>query len=226
MQLRIANPSVSAPQATTAPRRKYALWIVMAAASISVFFYSEVPLLQKAEERAHLHALRWLLITHAIAGTIAFLTGPTQFSTRLRRRSIRLHRVLGRIYVASVLLAAPLAIWSTAYADYPKAIYFQTAIAVQGTAWFATTAIAFIAAIRRHIATHRQWMVRSYALTFTFVGTRVLQPIPAWNRLGRFGFAAAIVCITITALFVPQIARLCAIIEKRLLAFARNDSGV
>lgn len=33
-------------------------------------------------------------------------SGPLQFSTRLRSRAIRTHRILGRIYVIAVLLGA------------------------------------------------------------------------------------------------------------------------
>jgi len=194
---------------------RHVLWTVMAAATISVFFYSEVPLLHQARERAHIHALRWLLIPHAIAGTVAFVVGPTQFSNHLRRRFLWLHRVLGRVYVGCVFLAAPLAIASTAFHDYPKAYYFQAAIAVQGGAWLMTTGVAFFAAMQRRIAQHRAWMVRSYAVTFTFVGTRVLQPIPAWNRLGAFRFAAAIVCVTLLATVTPQIARGLSYLAKR-----------
>ena len=46
-------------------------------------------------------------------------------------------------------------------------------------AWFFTTAVAFVAVLRRHIQIHREWMVRSYAITTTFVTTRVLTAIPA-----------------------------------------------
>jgi hypothetical protein len=183
------------------------LWAVMAAASLSVVFYSEVPLLHQAEELARLHYLRWILIPHIIAGSIAFLSGPFQFSTRLRRYSPRFHRMLGRVYAGSVFIAAPLAIWSTTFHDYPHANYFETAIGVQGGAWFITTAIALVLAMKRHISQHREWMIRSYAVTFSFVGTRVLQPIPAWNHLGRFWFAVAIVCITGLAVVTPQLAR-------------------
>ena len=181
------------------------MWVVMAAATTSVLFYSEIPLLHRVDERAHLHELRWMLYPHAVAATIAFLSGPFQFSTRLRRRYTRFHRVLGRIYVGSVFVAAPLAMLSTAFHNYPKAIYFQVAIAVQGGAWLLTTGVALMAAIRRRIPQHREWMIRSYAVTFTFIGTRVLQPIPAWSHLGRFWFAVAIVCITLLACAAPQI---------------------
>lgn len=187
---------------------KYSLWAIMAMATISVVFYSEIPLLHQAQERARLHDLRWILIPHAVAATVAFLCGPFQFSSRLRRRYPRSHRRLGRLYVGSVFIAAPLAISSTASHHYPKAIYFIVATTIQGGAWAITTGIAFAAAMNRRIAQHREWMIRSYAVTFTFVGTRVLQPIPAWNHLGHFGFAMAIVCITFLALLVPQIVRL------------------
>ena len=189
-------------------RSKYVLWTLMALATISVILYTEVPLLHQTREQARLHDLRWILIPHIVAGVLAFITAPAQFSTRLRNRHLRLHRIVGRLYVGSVFVAAPLAVWSTAYAAYPKAIYFRAAILIQASCWLITTALAFRAALRRQIPMHRLWMVRSYAVTFTFVLTRVLQPIPAWNRFGRFGLAAAIVCITLLAILTPEIARL------------------
>ena len=183
---------------------------------LSVLFYSEIPLLHRADERAHIHELRWMLIPHAVAATIAFLSGPFQFSTRLRRRYPRFHRVLGRVYAGSVFVAAPLAMLSTAFHNYPKAIYFQVAIAVQGGAWLLTTGVALLLAMRRRIAQHREWMIRSYAVTFTFIGTRVLQPIPAWRHLGRLSFAAAIVCITMLACATPQIASALRRLQQRM----------
>lgn len=190
----------------TQRRLKYMLWIAMALATTSVIFYSEIPLFHQPQERAQLHALRWILIPHAIAGTLAMLVGPSQFSSRIRQRYIRLHRWFGRLYVTSVGVAAPLAVLSTAYSTYPKAVYFKIAISVQAGAWVICTGIALYSVLSHRLSQHREWMVRSYAVTFTFVGTRVLQPVPAWNHLGRFWFAVAIVCITGLAVMVPQIA--------------------
>lgn len=187
-------------------RFSYVLWTMMALATISVTFYSEIPLLHQPQERAVLHDLRWILIPHALAGTAALLLGPFQFSTKLRGRNPAIHRIVGRFYVICVLIAAPLAILSTTYARYPKATYFKIAIAIQATAWMGSTVVGFVLAVRRRIVSHRRWMIRSYAVTFTFVATRMFQPIPAWNHLGRFGFASAIVCFTLLALITPQIA--------------------
>jgi uncharacterized membrane protein len=56
---------------------------------------------------------------------------------------------------------------------------------MQGAAWIVCTAVAVIAARNRQITVHRQWMARSYAVTFTFVSSRVLNLVPAyWSHLG------------------------------------------
>jgi len=140
------------------------------------------------------------------AGIVALLSGPLQFSSRIRRRAPAFHKVLGRVYVVSVFIAAPLAIlMSDSHREY-RDLYFVAAIIVQAGTWMVATAAAFLMARNRHFQQHREWMIRSYAVTFTFVGTRVLQPIPAWNRFSAPGFAMAIIVITLMAILIPTIA--------------------
>jgi len=57
--------------------------------------------------------VRWLLFPHGLAGTVALFLGASQFSTRLRQRHARLHRILGRCYVTGVVIAAPMGIYIT-----------------------------------------------------------------------------------------------------------------
>jgi uncharacterized membrane protein len=185
---------------------KPALWVMMAAMTLSVIFYSEIPLLSQAKERAYLSTIPWLIIPHAVAGIIALLSGPLQFSSRIRHRAPKFHRALGRIYVVAVFVAAPLAVVMSNHRHDPRAIHFIAATAVQAGTWFVVTAAAFLTARNRHFQQHREWMVRSYAVTFTFVGTRVLQPIPAWNRHSEAGFAMEIIIITFMAVLIPDIA--------------------
>ncbi len=54
-----------------------------------------------------------------------------------------------------------------------------------------------LTARNRKIQQHRECMIRSYAVTVTFLGTRVLQPTPAWNRFSAAAFAMAIIVITL-----------------------------
>jgi uncharacterized membrane protein len=170
----------------------------------SVILYSEIPLLRQVKERAYLSTIPLLIIPHVLAGVAALLIGPLQFSSRVRRRNPKFHRILGRVYICSVLVAAPLAIILSTHRHDPRAIHFVIATAVQSGTWIITTVAAFITARNRHIQQHREWMVRSYAVTFTFIGTRVLQPIPAWNRHSESGFAIEIILITFMTILVPD----------------------
>src|SRR5215470_9983050 len=60
---------------------------------------------------SHYEPFKWWLLPHGIAGACALLLGPMQFSERLRCRFKKLHRVLGRIYIAGVFIGAPLGVY-------------------------------------------------------------------------------------------------------------------
>lgn len=116
-----------------------------------------------------------LLETHVIGGVIALLTGPWQFSVRLRQRSLKLHRWLGRIYLSAVAVGSTaglvLAIFSMG--GLPAHLGFGTLAVL----WFATGLIAFRLARRGYIQAHRQWTIRNYSLTFAAVTLRNELPL-------------------------------------------------
>ena len=199
-----ASPSPS--QSTRSRRRwKVALWAAMAAMTTSVILYSEVPLLRQVKEHAYLSTIPLLILPHVLGGVIALLSGPLQFSSRLRRSTPRFHRILGRIYVCAVLISAPLAILLANHPHGFRAIHFVVATTIQAGTWIITTVAAFVTAYNGWFQRHREWMIRSYAVTFTFVGTRVLQPIPLWNRHSEAGFAIEIIIITFMAILIPDL---------------------
>src|SRR5579863_144770 len=89
-------------------RFKAVLWISLGITTLFVFITSEVLLFidypMYHAYRLQVIADRALLIPHALCGTFALLAGPLQFSSRLRNRHLKLHRVLGRIYLISVVI--------------------------------------------------------------------------------------------------------------------------
>jgi uncharacterized membrane protein len=111
----------------------------------------------------------WLAL-HAAAAATALLVGPLQFRSQLRARRPKLHRVLGRVYVTGCLVGGatglPLALGST---SGPVATAGFGALAV---VWSFATARAWRFAVRRELAAHREWMIRSFALTFAAVTVR------------------------------------------------------
>jgi uncharacterized membrane protein len=183
---------------------KTALWISLGLTALFVFITSEV-LLATDYPMYHAYRLqviadRHLLIPHTLSGVIALVAGAMQFSSRLRRRHLKFHRALGRIYVVSVFIGAPTGI--ALAAGRPG----MPGTSMQAAAWMVCTTAAFIAARNRQIAQHRQWMVRSYAVTFTFVSSRVLNLWPVyWSHLGDSLAAVGVIAFTLASLLVADI---------------------
>jgi uncharacterized membrane protein len=150
--------------------------------------------------RLQVIADRQLLIPHTLAGIFALLIGPVNFSSRIRQRHRTLHRVLGRIYVASVFVGSFTGIalaWGRP--GLPGT-------SMQAAAWMVCTTAAFITARNRQIAVHRQWMARSYAVTFTFVSSRVLNLVPAyWSHLGDVLSSVGVIAFTLASLLIVEL---------------------
>ena len=185
---------------------KPALWTLMAAAALYIILYIEVPLVRQPSEQTYFRTIPFLIFPHIVAGILALLSGPPQFSSRLRRRNPRFHRVLGRVYVVSVLIAAPLAVVLAYHRRIPHITpYFFLASSLQASAWIITTVAAFLTARNRHVQEHRQWMVRSYAVTFTFIGIRVLVRFPFADPHTDASFSLEIALITFLAILLSDI---------------------
>ena len=133
----------------------------------------------------HYEPFKWWLLPHGAAGGCALLLGPMQFSDRLRRRFRRLHRVLGRIYVAGVFGAAPLGFYIQYFQErMGVSRSFSIAAAVDATLWMATTAIAMVFILKGKIQQHRQWMTLSFAVALVFLEVRVIGGVTGWENLG------------------------------------------
>jgi len=180
---------------------KLAVWAAMALMTLSVLFLSELPLLRPGTaSRAHLFDIRWLLVPHVAGASLALTTGAVQFSSRVRRWNVNFHRITGRIYVAAICVAGPAAIVMS------HGTPFFTATLVQAGAWMVTASAALLTARNRQIEQHRQWVVRSYAVTFTFILLHVVNPTGIWTRFSDSDYATAIIICTFLAVLVPDIA--------------------
>lgn len=122
----------------------------------------------------------WLMV-HVVAGSVALITGLFQFWSGLRRRHTSVHRWAGRLYVACIALGGAAALHLAFHTQHWT---FGVALFVAGVVWILTTAIAWVAATRRRIEAHREWMLRSYILTSTFVSFRLILEIPWVEALG------------------------------------------
>lgn len=84
-------------------------------------------------------AIPLLRLAHGIPGALALFLGAFQFSNRLRREYLSLHRIMGYIYVASVAISAPVAIVVSLRLPLPT---LTMASIIQTFGWVTTTATA------------------------------------------------------------------------------------
>ncbi|MGA8938307.1 MAG: DUF2306 domain-containing protein [Acidobacteriaceae bacterium] len=188
----------------TGSRFKIVLWAALGLITLFVFITSEV-LLVTDYPMYHAYRLqvitdRHLLIPHTLAGTLALLIGPINFSSRIRQRHLQLHRILGRIYVLAVFVGSFTGI--ALAAGRPG----LPGTSMQAAAWMVCTTAAFVTARNRQIVAHRQWMARSYAVTFTFVSSRVLNLWPRyWAHLGDSFAAVGVIAFTLASLLIVEL---------------------
>lgn len=168
------------PVATT-DYSKWTLFAVLGLVSLAVLVVKESYLFHPNSPHWHQIApFKWILLPHALLGITALVTGPLQFSSRIRRSNLALHRLTGRIYVTAVLIGAPIGTYiGFTFLPYP----FNLEQLAQGGLWFLTTTIAYIAIRNKNIALHRQWMARSYGFTFFFILSRIPFIFPSFDNV-------------------------------------------
>ncbi|HVO88489.1 MAG TPA: DUF2306 domain-containing protein [Casimicrobiaceae bacterium] len=205
------------PGSARLPRPKYIVFALIALMLAYVLVHNEAFLVDRSHPAwQHYATIGGSLLPHAIAGAIALFLGVAQFSARVRGRRIGVHRILGRIYVGAVAVAAPLGVL-TQYLDQlggdPPS--FTIAAAVDAALWLLATGIAFWCIRNKRIDQHRQWMTRSFAVALVFLEVRVIVGVTGWERLGVTAVETVVWCCVAAAY---PLADLVLLLEERLRA--------
>lgn len=181
---------------------KYVIFILFAAMMVLVWITRDRFLLQPGSFlRQRYSPIAPLMFLHGIPGVLALFLGIFQFSSRIRRRYLQVHRVMGRIYVGCVALAAPAAVIISAKLPIPT---LMMASVIQAFGWLAATATALYCVRTGRIAKHREWMMRSYPFAAVFVVVRAIVVIPAVAHAGMLGLAEAAWSSVAVACFLPS----------------------
>lgn len=104
-------------------------------------------------------------MVHALSGAVALLAGPLHRG--LRRKSLSLHRTAGRAYACGVWISSLTAAVFAPFFQVPAAA--RIGFGSLAVLWFATTTVGLQRAIAHRISEHREWMLRSFALSLFFV---------------------------------------------------------
>lgn len=152
---------------------KFIGWGIVLALALNFVFKNALPHFSLNPEYYdhHWSHAGWLLL-HIVGGIVALLLGPFQFWTSLRNWNRNVHRWIGRIYLGSVAVSVVSAFYILTLPE--SSFGFRIGIAGLALAWAITTSLGFAAIIRRKILQHKEWMIRSYVVTFGFVFFRML----------------------------------------------------
>lgn len=155
--------------------------IVMVILSLSIGAYAFTfldfkikSILQTKGELAQVLLYQVGFYSHVIGGGIALMTGAFQFFPKFRIKRITWHRFLGRIYVIACawggISGLGIALYATGGA-LAKVGFTSLALF-----WLYTTSMAYRTIKKGDVQAHREWMLRSFALTFAAVTLRLQLP--------------------------------------------------
>ena len=149
----------------------YASYLLILLSLPYIHFEPAVDFLETKQLIYHIKPWRYSFYIHVFSSPIVIFTGLFQFNRWIIRNKPKLHRILGYIYIVSVLLiAAPSALVMSFYANGGRIA--QVSFVALTICWILCTWIAFRRAKKGNYLSHVKWMLRSYALTLSAVTLR------------------------------------------------------
>lgn len=133
----------------------------------------------------------WGIYPHAFFGGVAMILGPFQFHRGLLGRNRARHRTLGQVYVTACLITGTAGLYMAFYSY--GGIVTHLGFGGLALALLTTTGLAFRAIKARQVATHREWMIRSYAMVYAAVALRIQIPLLMVATQGDFDVTYRIV---------------------------------
>ncbi len=114
---------------------------------------------------------KWFFYPHILLGSIALAIGPFQL-TKISRKKPKLHKILGKIYAIAIFMNILVVPYISLSATGGRGS--TIAFLVLNAFWLWTTSMGVIKATQRKIKEHKEWILRSYAITWVFVTFRLV----------------------------------------------------
>jgi len=113
--------------------------------------------------------------THISFGGIALLVGWVQFSKRFRNANLKRHRLIGKIYMISVLISGLAGFYIAFYAT--GGLVAKLGFGSLAIIWLYTTSMGYRTIKNGDIQKHQVFMIYSYAACFAAVTLRLWLPM-------------------------------------------------
>jgi hypothetical protein len=134
-------------------------------------YNTDVGFLRIKQDYIDIDHWRIAFFVHVYASLWVILAGFTQFSSRIQSFYPGIHRALGYVYITNILMiTGPAALLMSVYANGGPTS--KIAFGVLAIGWIGFTTIAFMKAKSGDFQAHRNFMIRSYALTLSALTLR------------------------------------------------------
>lgn len=146
-------------------------WLMAKITVAYIPYNTDVGFLRIKQQYIGIDHWRIAFFIHVYASMWVLFAGFTQFSKTLQRNNPRLHRTLGYIYITDVLLiTGPAGLIMGFYAN--GGTLSRIAFVALAVLWIFFTVMALIKAKQKDFKAHRNYMIRSYALTLSALTLR------------------------------------------------------
>ncbi|MCL9807267.1 DUF2306 domain-containing protein [Flavobacterium amniphilum] len=113
---------------------------------------------------------------HVLTSIFCLLAGFTQFNNSILNKRPDIHRLIGKLYVGTILLfAAPSGLFIGLFAN--GGLFSRISFIVLALLWFYFTLKAFTSIKQKDILSHQKFMYRSFALTCSAITLRLWKVI-------------------------------------------------
>uniref|UniRef100_UPI00404972F1 DUF2306 domain-containing protein n=1 Tax=Flavobacterium sp. TaxID=239 RepID=UPI00404972F1 len=134
----------------------------------------EVAFLNLKQEEIKLTHYKWAFFGHVFSSIFIITFGLSQFSKTIRNRFAFVHKWSGRIYVLLILcIGSPTGLIMAYHAN--GGLIAQISFSMLSILWFVFTLKAYVSIRKRNYKQHKNFMIRSYALTLSAVSLRLFK---------------------------------------------------
>ena len=129
------------------------------------------------------------LYVHMLGGTVMLFLGAANLYIGASRSHFSYHKLVGLTYLCGGSIgavAAMVVVLSHAHKSNPTVIFSNATVSLVtlAVAWLGCAGMAYRAARNRRYDSHRQWVIRSYVLAWSFVFCRIAGRVSDLDEMG------------------------------------------
>ncbi|WP_298420974.1 DUF2306 domain-containing protein [uncultured Kordia sp.] len=162
---------------------KKLLWLIFIALCLYIsfdpikYFFADQPIGLLSTKSLEVLSSKLYMIPfyiHITFGGIALFVGWIQFIKKFRKKFMKLHRIIGKIYVFSIFISGPVGFYIGFYVK--GGIVSKVGFTFGALIWVLFTYLAYRYIRKGNVTKHQEFMAYSYAGTFAAVMLRLVLP--------------------------------------------------